>query len=57
MKQEIKLWINIECELFELSEIFELSENDKSLQKEIEEKLILIEEKFKKEEFKAFFFC
>ena len=55
LKQEIKLWINIECELFELSEIFELSENDKSLQKEIEEKLILIEEKFKKEEFKAFF--
>lgn len=55
LKEEIKLWMNMEHELSEMSEMFEMSENDKDLQKEIEEKLILIEAKFKKEEFKIFF--
>lgn len=55
LKEEIKFWDNIDKELSGLTEIVEMGKMDDGLKKEIEEKLKDLEEKFKKEEFKALF--
>lgn len=55
LKEEIKFWNDIDKELSGLTEIVEMGEIDGGLKNEIEEKLKDLEEKFKKEEFKALF--
>jgi len=55
LKEEIKFWEDIDKELKELEELNSISEGDKKLQKEIEEKLQNLEKEFKKGEFKALF--
>jgi len=55
LKEEINFWQEIEKEINELGEMVELGKIDEGLQKEIEEKLKNLEERFKKQEFKALF--
>jgi peptide chain release factor 2 len=55
LKEEVDIWTKLENELKETEELYKLSSDDKDLEKELEEKILKLEEKFSKEEFKALF--
>ena len=55
LKDEAIIWDSLENELKETEELYKLSSDDKDLEKELEEKLLKLKERFKKEELKALF--
>lgn len=55
LKEEIEFWQGIEKEINELEDLYKLSKEDSDLKEEIEKKLINLEERFKKQEFKVLF--
>jgi peptide chain release factor 2 len=55
LKQEINFWRNLDKEIKEIEELYELSREDKELQKEIDKKLENLERDFKNAETKALF--
>ena len=55
LKEQIGFWDKLENEIKELEELVRISEDDEKLQKELEEKLKSLEEKFSNEETKVLF--
>ena len=55
LKEEVSIWVELENELKEIEELYKLSGDDGDLEKELSERLSILEEKFSKEEFKALF--
>lgn len=55
LKEETDFWNNIEKEIKEMEDLYKLSEGDEKLQNEIKIKLEDLEQRFKKQEFKALF--
>jgi peptide chain release factor 2 len=55
LKHEVDFWENLDKETKDIEELYELSQEDKNIQKEIEKKLENLEKKFKDAEIKALF--
>lgn len=55
LKQEINFWKNLNKEIKDIEELYELGRNDKDLQKEIEKKLENMEKEFRDAEIKVLF--